>query len=57
MKKKPEEQRQFVAVRGISFEGLIPCVRVEPGEFIPERVIEAISMDELLTAGDIKEAE
>jgi len=45
---------KYIAVHGISFEGLKPPVRCEPGDPIPEKV-DAATLKDLLENGDIQE--
>lgn len=47
-------KKQYVAVNGISFDGLKGKPRIEAGDFIPEEVNDATIKD-LLASGDIRE--
>lgn len=52
----PKSEKKYVAVVGISFEGLKPSVRCEPDDAIPEKV-DAATIKDLLDNGDIRETE
>lgn len=49
------KKQQYVAVRGIDFEGLKGKPHCEPGDPIPDGV-KADTLKDLLECGDIKEA-